>query len=143
MRPSPSAFPLASRSARSVRSPTSLPSASARTATAADTYNSGLNLELDAILAVVIGGTALAGGRFYLGGSILGALVIQLLTTSLMLRDVNSNLLTLPKAVLVIAVAWASPAPADGLEACAGSPDGKWFVFDAKKHEIVRIVNYE
>ena len=47
---------------------------------AADANNTGLNLELDAILAVVIGGTLLTGGRFQLVGSILGALVIQALT---------------------------------------------------------------
>ncbi|MFT3687262.1 MAG: ABC transporter permease [Phycisphaerales bacterium] len=77
----------------------------AAAATSADTYNSGLNLELDAILAVVIGGTALIGGRFLLAGSLLGAVVIQLLTTMLLQHDlVNANQLTLPKAVLVIAV---------------------------------------
>ncbi|MFO1523925.1 MAG: hypothetical protein U1G05_18225 [Kiritimatiellia bacterium] len=37
-------------------------------------------LELDAILAVVVGGTALTGGRFYLMGSVIGALLIQTLT---------------------------------------------------------------
>lgn len=72
--------------------------------TAADTYNSGLNLELDAILAVVIGGTALTGGRFFLGGSLLGAVVIQLLTTTLLLHDYSPSTLTLPKALLVVAV---------------------------------------
>ncbi len=72
--------------------------------TAADTYNSGLNLELDAILAVVIGGTALTGGRFYLVGSFIGAVLIQLLTTTLLVHGFNSNILTLPKAILVIVV---------------------------------------
>jgi simple sugar transport system permease protein len=72
--------------------------------TAADTYNTGLYLELDAILAVVIGGTALTGGRFYLVGSVLGALLIQTLTTTLLLKDVSPNLLALPKAILVIVV---------------------------------------
>jgi simple sugar transport system permease protein len=72
--------------------------------TAADTYNTGLYLELDAILAVVIGGTLLTGGRFYLLGSVLGALLIQTLTTTLLLKDVSPNLLALPKAILVIAV---------------------------------------
>ena len=72
--------------------------------TAADTYNTGLYLELDAILAVVIGGTLLTGGRFFLGGSLLGALLIQTLTTTLLLKDVSPNLLALPKAILVILV---------------------------------------
>ena len=72
--------------------------------TAADTYNTGLYMELDAILAVVIGGTLMAGGRFYLVGSVLGALLIQTLTTTLLLKDVSPNLLALPKALLVIVV---------------------------------------
>jgi simple sugar transport system permease protein len=72
--------------------------------TAADTYNTGLYMELDAILAVVIGGTLLTGGRFYLVGSVLGALLIQTLTTTLLLKDVSPNLLALPKAILVIVV---------------------------------------
>src|SRR6185436_8451676 len=72
--------------------------------TAADTYNTGLYMELDAILAVVIGGTLLTGGRFYLVGSLLGALLIQTLTTTLLLKDVSPNLLALPKAILVILV---------------------------------------
>ena len=41
--------------------------------TGADGNNAGLWIELDAILAVVIGGTALAGGRFFLAGTIVGA----------------------------------------------------------------------
>ena len=49
----------------------------------ADGNNAGLWIELDAILAVVIGGTSLAGGRFSLGGTRLGALIIQTLTTTI------------------------------------------------------------
>lgn len=52
--------------------------------TAADANNAGNYLELDAILAVVIGGTALTGGRFSLIGSLLGALIIQTLTTTIL-----------------------------------------------------------
>src|SRR5690606_33563004 len=43
----------------------------------ADANNAGLWEELDAILAVVIGGNALTGGRFYLVGSVIGAFIIQ------------------------------------------------------------------
>ena len=46
----------------------------------ADGNNAGLLLELDAILAVTLGGTSLAGGRFSIVGSIIGALIIQTLT---------------------------------------------------------------
>jgi simple sugar transport system permease protein len=50
--------------------------------TAADANNTGLFIELDAILAVVIGGTSLAGGRYSLLGTLVGALVIQTLVTT-------------------------------------------------------------
>src|SRR4029450_2932476 len=49
---------------------------------AADANNAGLWIEMDAILAVVIGGTSLLGGRFSLTGTILGALIIQNLITT-------------------------------------------------------------
>ena len=50
--------------------------------TAADANNTGLFIELDAILAVVIGGTSLTGGRYSLLGTLVGALVIQTLVTT-------------------------------------------------------------
>ena len=70
----------------------------------ADGNNAGRWVELDAILAVVIGGTALAGGRFFIGGTVLGALIIQTLTTTVyaMRIDVQTSLLF--KALVVIAV---------------------------------------
>lgn len=46
----------------------------------AEANNAGQWLELDAILSVVIGGTSMSGGRFYLGGTVVGALFIQSLT---------------------------------------------------------------
>ncbi|GAB2841066.1 ABC transporter permease [Actinocorallia aurea] len=49
----------------------------------ADGNNAGLWIELDAILAVVLGGTALTGGRFTLAGTVLGALIIQTLDTTI------------------------------------------------------------
>ena len=45
----------------------------------ADTVNAGIFTELDAIFAVVVGGTALTGGRFTLAGSLIGALLLQTL----------------------------------------------------------------
>jgi ribose/xylose/arabinose/galactoside ABC-type transport system permease subunit len=50
--------------------------------TAADANNTGLFIELDAILAVVIGGTSLVGGRYSLLGTLVGSLVIQTLVTT-------------------------------------------------------------
>ena len=72
--------------------------------TAADANNLGLNRELDAILAAVIGGTALTGGRFSLPGSILGALIIQSLNTTILSRGVAVELTLVVKAVVVLAV---------------------------------------
>jgi simple sugar transport system permease protein len=69
-----------------------------------DANNIGLNYELDAILAVVIGGTALAGGRFSLLASIVGALVIQAITTSMYAVGVPANALLAIKGVVVILV---------------------------------------
>ncbi|MFG1891217.1 ABC transporter permease [Micromonospora sp. NPDC049051] len=70
----------------------------------ADGNAAGLWVELDAILAVVIGGTSLAGGRFFLGGTILGALIIQTLTTTVYAMNVSPQTALLFKAVVVIAV---------------------------------------
>ncbi|MFC7549425.1 ABC transporter permease [Plantactinospora sp. GCM10030261] len=70
----------------------------------ADGNSAGLWVELDAILAVVIGGTSLAGGRFFLGGTILGALFIQTLTTTVYAMNISPQTSLLFKAVVVIAV---------------------------------------
>lgn len=51
----------------------------------ADANNAGLWLELDAILAVVIGGGSLMGGRFNLLLSVVGALIIQGMNTGILL----------------------------------------------------------
>jgi simple sugar transport system permease protein len=70
----------------------------------ADSNHAGLFLELDAILAVVVGGTSLAGGRFYLAGTIVGALFIQTLTTTMYMRNVSADVAPVPKAVAILAV---------------------------------------
>lgn len=71
---------------------------------AADGNNAGLWIELDAILAVVIGGTALTGGRFSIGGTVVGALVIQTLTTTIYTIGVPTQTNLVFKAVVVIVV---------------------------------------
>ena len=71
---------------------------------AADANNAGLYQELDAILAVVIGGTALNGGRFNLPGSLVGALIIQTLTTTILTRGVPVEYTLVVKAIVVLAV---------------------------------------
>jgi galactofuranose transport system permease protein len=64
----------------------------------------GLWIELDAILAVVIGGTSLAGGRFSLLGTFIGALFIATLARTIPNIGIPSDLNYLFKAVVVIAV---------------------------------------
>ena len=71
---------------------------------AADAYGAGANAELDAIFAVVVGGTALTGGRFSILGSFLGALLIQTLTTTMYNLGVPPAVAPMPKALLIIAV---------------------------------------
>jgi simple sugar transport system permease protein len=71
---------------------------------AADSNNVGMYLELDAILAVSIGGTALIGGRFSLLGSIIGALVIQALTTTILTQGVPQGVTLVVKAGVVVGV---------------------------------------
>ena len=70
----------------------------------ADANNAGQLFELDAILAVALGGTALAGGRFSLAGSLVGALIIQTLTTTIYAIGVPPQVNLVVKALLVTAV---------------------------------------
>jgi ribose/xylose/arabinose/galactoside ABC-type transport system permease subunit len=67
----------------------------------ADGNNAGLFIELDAILAVVIGGTALVGGRYFLAGTIVGALLIQTLTTTIYSIGIPPETTLLFKALVV------------------------------------------
>lgn len=62
------------------------------------------DIEMDAILAVAIGGNSLSGGKFNISASILGAYVIQFLTTTLYKFNVNAEALPAYKAVVVIAL---------------------------------------
>ena len=61
-----------------------------------------LDIEMDAILAVALGGNALSGGKFNIWGSVIGAYVIQFLTTTLFKYNVSSAALPAYKAVVVI-----------------------------------------
>ncbi|GIP43601.1 sugar ABC transporter permease [Paenibacillus sp. J45TS6] len=70
----------------------------------ADGNNAGLWYELDAILAVVIGGTSLNGGRFYLLGTVVGALIIQTLTTTIYMIGVPPEITLVVKAFVVLMV---------------------------------------
>jgi len=70
----------------------------------ADGNNAGLLLELDAILAVTLGGTSLLGGRFSLAGTVLGALIIQTLTYTTYSIGVPPEATLVVKAAVVLAV---------------------------------------
>jgi len=70
----------------------------------ADANNIGLNLEMDAILAVALGGNFLGGGKFSLIGSVIGAYTIQALTTTLYAMNVKADQLPVYKAIVVIII---------------------------------------
>lgn len=70
----------------------------------ADANNAGLWLEMDAILATVIGGTSLLGGRFWLPMSMIGALIIQAMNTGVLLSGLKPEFNYIVKAVLVLLV---------------------------------------
>ena len=70
----------------------------------ADANNAGLWLELDAILAVVIGGNSLLGGRFSIAASVLGALIIQTISAGILLAGFASEYNLIIKAGLVLVI---------------------------------------
>jgi simple sugar transport system permease protein len=70
----------------------------------ADGNNNGLNYELDAILAVVMGGTLMTGGRFSMLARVIGAVVIWTFTVTVYSLGVPANALLAAKAVLVLLV---------------------------------------
>ena len=61
-----------------------------------------LDVEMDTILAVAIGGNSLGGGRFRLSGSIIGAYVIQMLTITLYAMKVPSTDVKAYKAIVIV-----------------------------------------
>ena len=63
-----------------------------------------VDIEMDAILAVAIGGNNLGGGRFKLIGSILGAYIIQMLTTTLYAMNVAPVNVKAYKAIVIIII---------------------------------------
>lgn len=79
--------------------------------TSADSNNIGLYLELDAILAVALGGNSLGGGKFNLAGSIIGAYTIQAITTTLYNLGVSSAQAPVFKAVIVVIIVVIQAAP--------------------------------
>ncbi|MCR4695435.1 MAG: ABC transporter permease [Pseudobutyrivibrio sp.] len=70
----------------------------------ADCNNAGLNIEMDAILAVAIGGTNLMGGRFNILSSVVGALIVQSITTTVYALGVPAAYIRVLKALLIIVI---------------------------------------
>lgn len=72
---------------------------------ASDAAKVGLNIELDAIAATAVGGTPLTGGRVTLTGTVIGALIMQVITTSFNMRLIPfSWSLVLKAAIILVAV---------------------------------------
>jgi len=89
----------------------------------ADVANCGLYLELDAILAVVIGGTSLTGGRARLLGALCGAVIMQTLTVMLQMHNVKTEHTLIVKALVALAVCLIqTPAFAEFLRRAARRP---------------------
>lgn len=84
------------------------------------------DIEMDAILAVALGGNALSGGKFNMTASIIGAYVIQCLTTTLYKFNVQSDALPAYKAIVVIAlVVLSAPIVREKLSALMPKPVAK------------------
>jgi simple sugar transport system permease protein len=76
----------------------------------ADANNAGLWLELDAILAVVIGGTSLMGGRFSIPLAVLGAMIIQAMNTGILISGFSPEFnLVVKSAVIIVILVLQSP----------------------------------
>ena len=70
----------------------------------ADANNAGLWMELDVILAVVLGGNSLLGGRFSITASVLGALIIQSINSAILLSGMPVEFNLVIKALLIIMI---------------------------------------
>jgi ABC-type sugar transport system ATPase subunit/ribose/xylose/arabinose/galactoside ABC-type transport system permease subunit len=68
--------------------------------------NDGVGYELDAIAAVVIGGTSLAGGVGTAAGTLVGTLIIGIINNSMGLNNIDANLQLILKGVIIVAAVW-------------------------------------
>ena len=69
-----------------------------------DSNNAGLNYEMDAILAVVIGGTSMSGGKFSLAGTIIGSIIIRTIVTFVYYFGIVSEATMFFKAVIIAVI---------------------------------------
>ena len=79
---------------------------------AADANLVGLGMELDAIAAVAVGGTLLTGGRATVLGTLVGALIIQLVRYTLLANGVPDAAALVAKAVIIVLAVWLWRRPA-------------------------------
>lgn len=75
---------------------------------AADPTSLGLLMELSAITAVVVGGTPLTGGRVRVAGTVMGALLMQLLTSTLTKHDLPSSGTQMVQAAIILVAVYAA-----------------------------------
>lgn len=68
--------------------------------------NAGVAYELEAIAAVVIGGTSLMGGRGSIAGTLVGTLIMGTLTNVLRLNNIDANVEFMVKAVIILGAVW-------------------------------------
>ncbi|NLU73849.1 ABC transporter permease [Streptomyces sp. HNM0575] len=75
---------------------------------ASDPTSLGTLMELSAITAVVVGGTPLSGGRVRVGGTVAGAVLIQLLTATLIKHDLPASWTQMAQAVVIVLAVYAA-----------------------------------
>ncbi len=71
-----------------------------------DPASVGLNYELNAIAAVAVGGTPLIGGQARVVGTLIGALIIQLIYTALVANNVPAAVAMVINAALILAAVY-------------------------------------
>ena len=69
-----------------------------------DSNNAGLNFEMDAILAVVIGGTSMTGGKFSLVGTVLGSIIIRTIVNLVYYFGIAAEATMAFKAIIIAVV---------------------------------------
>jgi ribose transport system permease protein len=74
----------------------------------ADPSGYGLNYELSAITAVVVGGTPLSGGKVRVIGTVAGAILMQLISATLIQHDIKASWEQMVEAVIIIVAVWAA-----------------------------------
>jgi galactofuranose transport system permease protein len=74
----------------------------------ADPANYGLNYELSAITAVVVGGTPLTGGKVRVLGTVAGAVLMQLISATLIQHDIKASIEQVVEAAIIIGAVWAA-----------------------------------